>query len=143
MTCNRRLHLVSELEPDEKTDAFDQECVKRDFPLTIDSVFSENCEYSCISMLNNKYLCKSLPHTFSSYFTPAFNDLITTLIGKAGKVNFKSQSLVCLLQSSWKQEKKSKNHSNPILVRSVLGICLLYTSPSPRDGLLSRMPSSA
>ena len=24
-----------------------------------------------------------------------------------------------------------------------LKICLLYTSPSPRDGLLSRMPSSA
>ena len=24
-----------------------------------------------------------------------------------------------------------------------LVICLLYTSPSPRDGLLSRMPSSA
>ena len=26
---------------------------------------------------------------------------------------------------------------------SELGRCLLYTSPSPRDGLLSRMPSSA
>ena len=25
----------------------------------------------------------------------------------------------------------------------LLKICLLYTSPSPRDGLLSRMPSSA
>ena len=25
----------------------------------------------------------------------------------------------------------------------LLGTCLLYTSPSPRDGLLSRMPSSA
>ena len=25
----------------------------------------------------------------------------------------------------------------------VIGTCLLYTSPSPRDGLLSRMPSSA
>ena len=25
----------------------------------------------------------------------------------------------------------------------LLTICLLYTSPSPRDGLLSRMPSSA
>ena len=25
----------------------------------------------------------------------------------------------------------------------ILGSCLLYTSPSPRDGLLSRMPSSA
>ena len=24
-----------------------------------------------------------------------------------------------------------------------LYLCLLYTSPSPRDGLLSRMPSSA
>ena len=26
---------------------------------------------------------------------------------------------------------------------SKLEVCLLYTSPSPRDGLLSRMPSSA
>ena len=26
---------------------------------------------------------------------------------------------------------------------SLIFICLLYTSPSPRDGLLSRMPSSA
>ena len=26
---------------------------------------------------------------------------------------------------------------------SVALLCLLYTSPSPRDGLLSRMPSSA
>src|SRR5665647_2782857 len=28
------------------------------------------------------------------------------------------------------------------IIRTV-GTCLLYTSPSPRDGLLSRMPSSA
>ena len=27
--------------------------------------------------------------------------------------------------------------------QSFLESCLLYTSPSPRDGLLSRMPSSA
>ena len=26
---------------------------------------------------------------------------------------------------------------------SCIPVCLLYTSPSPRDGLLSRMPSSA
>ena len=26
---------------------------------------------------------------------------------------------------------------------SLFEVCLLYTSPSPRDGLLSRMPSSA
>ena len=29
------------------------------------------------------------------------------------------------------------------LSKHLLEICLLYTSPSPRDGLLSRMPSSA
>ena len=28
-------------------------------------------------------------------------------------------------------------------LRAMLQTCLLYTSPSPRDGLLSRMPSSA
>ena len=33
-------------------------------------------------------------------------------------------------------------NQTPDLVREWLG-CLLYTSPSPRDGLLSRMPSSA
>ena len=34
----------------------------------------------------------------------------------------------------------------PLLVKGEPGTgktCLLYTSPSPRDGLLSRMPSSA
>ena len=30
-----------------------------------------------------------------------------------------------------------------IHVMDYFSICLLYTSPSPRDGLLSRMPSSA
>ena len=28
-------------------------------------------------------------------------------------------------------------------IERLTGFCLLYTSPSPRDGLLSRMPSSA
>ena len=37
-------------------------------------------------------------------------------------------------------------HFNPLLPKDNaerLKLCLLYTSPSPRDGLLSRMPSSA
>ena len=29
------------------------------------------------------------------------------------------------------------------IILDLIGNCLLYTSPSPRDGLLSRMPSSA
>ena len=31
----------------------------------------------------------------------------------------------------------------PYLFAALGETCLLYTSPSPRDGLLSRMPSSA
>ena len=36
---------------------------------------------------------------------------------------------------------KLKNDQNPDVAKFYF--CLLYTSPSPRDGLLSRMPSSA
>ena len=32
---------------------------------------------------------------------------------------------------------------NPTYFSEKIKFCLLYTSPSPRDGLLSRMPSSA
>ena len=35
----------------------------------------------------------------------------------------------------------AKREENSMLL--AMGTCLLYTSPSPRDGLLSRMPSSA
>ena len=39
---------------------------------------------------------------------------------------------------------KEFQKANPdIELRVQYGGCLLYTSPSPRDGLLSRMPSSA
>ena len=34
------------------------------------------------------------------------------------------------------------NHTGEICAQALYS-CLLYTSPSPRDGLLSRMPSSA
>ena len=36
-----------------------------------------------------------------------------------------------------------QRRASKIIVKSKRGTCLLYTSPSPRDGLLSRMPSSA
>ena len=40
-------------------------------------------------------------------------------------------------------ETKDPNLNERMGSGSVVGVCLLYTSPSPRDGLLSRMPSSA
>ena len=39
--------------------------------------------------------------------------------------------------------QRSYHTENSVGDNVVLLICLLYTSPSPRDGLLSRMPSSA
>ena len=44
-----------------------------------------------------------------------------------------------LCQSRLSALKKPEGIDNEDLLK----ICLLYTSPSPRDGLLSRMPSSA
>ena len=56
-------------------------------------------------------------------------------------------------QKSGSTDKKTlycceNDHSAVVQLRDELGdrvdvVCLLYTSPSPRDGLLSRMPSSA
>ena len=40
-------------------------------------------------------------------------------------------------------QKASDIKSNHKMVVELINNCLLYTSPSPRDGLLSRMPSSA
>ena len=37
------------------------------------------------------------------------------------------------------QQAKAQHPGLPVIIMT----CLLYTSPSPRDGLLSRMPSSA
>ena len=53
-----------------------------------------------------------------------------------------------IVVSSSAEAKQSIESSRKLMVTlgiiaALCGICLLYTSPSPRDGLLSRMPSSA
>ena len=50
-----------------------------------------------------------------------------------------------LILDPYKFEKGPNGLLFPIKVLPYMGTCtcLLYTSPSPRDGLLSRMPSSA
>ena len=42
-----------------------------------------------------------------------------------------------------KAHKNQKRASGDPYSVHLIEVCLLYTSPSPRDGLLSRMPSSA
>ena len=58
-------------------------------------------------------------------------------IVKINKKNVTTQDFMNYLnESRVSQQAIRENIDNNI-------ICLLYTSPSPRDGLLSRMPSSA
>ena len=39
--------------------------------------------------------------------------------------------------------ERTRSEITPQIGDRLVYVCLLYTSPSPRDGLLSRMPSSA
>ena len=50
--------------------------------------------------------------------------------------------LIALRQASWIKNDWRFNECS-LIVNLEPCTCLLYTSPSPRDGLLSRMPSSA
>ena len=63
----------------------------------------------------------------------------STSIGSLNQVVFKVD-----LSASKLEIKKAVEDLFDVRVDSVTtSTCLLYTSPSPRDGLLSRMPSSA
>ena len=60
------------------------------------------------------------------------------------KIDLESQTssrIVVLVELNY-LERLVKN-SGEFINETSLNPCLLYTSPSPRDGLLSRMPSSA
>ena len=43
----------------------------------------------------------------------------------------------------WASTREAYNYTQAKQINCDIITCLLYTSPSPRDGLLSRMPSSA
>ena len=51
--------------------------------------------------------------------------------------------------NGWQVQRKGKTIQGKIqntiskIFKEKINICLLYTSPSPRDGRISRMPSSA
>ena len=58
--------------------------------------------------------------------------------------NFKEVTLGYTEEMALDEAQRCLNCKNmPCVSGCPVNICLLYTSPSPRDGLLSRMPSSA
>mgnify|MGYP003691395563 CR=1 FL=1 len=75
--------------------------------------------------------------------------VISTLAFSPGPTTQKVQESVTIAASPKKTWEALKNYSEFEKIMKVRSFkdklmnCLLYTSPSPRDGLLSRMPSSA
>ena len=72
-----------------------------------------------------------LGHVSASCWSVEYDNPFSLAIIKDGK-NMIGQKLFAM--------SPLKNKTIPV---EIVSSCLLYTSPSPRDGLLSRMPSSA
>ena len=74
-----------------------------------------------------------------TYFIVAIFILILVMQNKSRGMK---QSIEKLVRQSARYATAAQQDKSPVI--AVLHAnCLLYTSPSPRDGLLSRMPSSA
>ena len=75
--------------------------------------------------------------------------IISTVLGYTNLTNrittLETQDQLMSSDLLKKAEQTPKNLEIYMLIEHNAGLiaCLLYTSPSPRDGLLSRMPSSA
>ena len=82
-------------------------------------------------------------------FLPIYCFLFTSLWGKDDSIDFAREVLPILSNKCYAchgpdtKEEKLVRLDLENLAKKDLGGCLLYTSPSPRDRSLSRMPSSA
>ena len=92
----------------------------------VNGVFKEFCKRAI--QYTQKQSILSDDNKIAKSFDEAYNILIE---------NIKHNNIV--LYSDFRNNKKVLQ----VEIKEQSGSCLLYTSPSPRDGLLSRMPSSA
>ena len=68
-------------------------------------------------------------------------DINSNLEDESEKIIEAIYEVPLILEDEFKQENNLDDWSE--FIRLEYNICLLYTSPSPRDATLSRMPSSA
>ena len=102
--------------------------------------------YSIARDCPRREIRKSARYTDSEGLAP-YALTVTEEIPEAIKPSTYTEAIFCPSSSNWvlaMQEEMESLHKNQTwdLCKLPKG-CLLYTSPSPRDGLLSRMPSSA
>ena len=66
-------------------------------------------------------------------------------VSRSRLAKFSHAQLVEIAAAGCEASSEVKNRADALLAahKPLAQCCLLYTSPSPRDGLLSRMPSSA
>ena len=90
---------------------------------------------------------KSPANTYKSLLKVA--DETNGVSGTASQIEDGEGTSTCISvgDDNFKVKPQSDNTTTTFEVENASGsnllTCLLYTSPSPRDGLLSRMPSSA
>ena len=68
---------------------------------------------------------------------------LKTFAGRAAAAGAVLVALVLAALPVWAAPRVQVDKKNAVADHADILSCLLYTSPSPRDGLLSRMPSSA
>ena len=87
---------------------------------------------------------KDKSNNLDNYFMSIAMNLASERIGltglnpSVGCVIVKNNKIISFGQTGF----KGRPHAETVAITKCKN-CLLYTSPSPRDGLLSRMPSSA
>ena len=95
--------------------------------------------FSDKSELSGEYLNTTRDNFLKSMLISCFS--FTEVAREAQKIMKPNGSMITL---TYESTKAIPNYNVMGVCKSALeASCLLYTSPSPRDGLLSRMPSSA
>ena len=81
----------------------------------------------------------------SGFYPKLINDMNVFLNGKPCFSTYSDEEIQLYVDSTMRVGNIAESNVDQVFVSggTPLNICLLYTSPSPRDGLLSRMPSSA
>ena len=97
-------------------------------------IYENDPTYNLAAALGNKYMASDEYGKALEYFTRS-NEL-------AGSDEERYESYINQASALAKMGQKVNARKMALNALSVKP-CLLYTSPSPRDGLLSRMPSSA
>ena len=89
--------------------------------------------------IDGQWVQPSTPNDFE-VIDPSTEEVCAIIsLGSESDTNLAVEAAKKSFSAWWNISKEKKLE----LLNNLLNICLLYTSPSPRDGLLSRMPSSA